>query len=72
MPHRSPITCVDHHAGTDYIRARFREVIEMVKRHGKVITICHFRKNTVPVLKEMFPIIEKEGIEIVHASTLVK
>ena len=63
---------LDHHAGTDYIRARFREVIEMVKRHGKVITICHFRKNTVPVLKEMFPIIEKEGIEIVHASTLVK
>ncbi len=63
---------LDHHAGPDYIRARFREVIEMVKRHGKAITICHFRKNTVPVLKEMFPIIEKEGIEIVHASTLVK
>lgn len=63
---------LDHHSGTDYIRARFREVIEMVKRHGKAITICHFRKNTVPVLKEMFPIIEKEGIEIVHASTLVK
>ena len=63
---------LDHHSGTDYIRARFREVIEMVKRHGKAITICHFRKNTVPVLKEMFPIIEKEGIELVHASTLVK
>lgn len=63
---------LDHHSGTDYIRARFREVIEMVKRHGKAITICHFRKNTIPVLKEMFPIIEKEGIELVHASTLVK
>ncbi|NUM56199.1 MAG: divergent polysaccharide deacetylase family protein [Candidatus Hydrogenedentes bacterium] len=63
---------LDHHAGPDYIRARFKQVIEMVKRHGQAIAICHFRKNTVPILKAMMPQFEKEGIEIVHASTLVR
>ena len=63
---------LDHQSGPDYIRARFKQVIEMVKREGQAICICHFRRNTVPILKAMMPVFEDEGIEIVHASTLVR
>jgi polysaccharide deacetylase 2 family uncharacterized protein YibQ len=63
---------LDHESGQNYIRARFRQLIEIVKRQGSAIAICHFRKNTVPVLREMLPEFEKNGIEIVHASKLIR
>lgn len=63
---------LDHESSQDYIRARFRQLIEIVKRQGSAIAICHFRKNTVPVLREMLPEFEKHGIEIVHASKLIR
>lgn len=63
---------LDHVPAPGLIRARFKEIIEIVKRRGEAICICHFRKNTVPVLKAMLPEFEKEGIEIVHASTLAR
>lgn len=62
---------LDHDGNPDAIRARFKQIMAMVKQRGQAIAICHFRKNTVPVLKAMMPVFEKEGIEIVHASTLV-
>lgn len=63
---------LDHHSGPNYIRARFLQIIDIVKKKRSAIAICHFRPNTVPVLKEMFPEFEREGIEIVHASTMVR
>jgi len=63
---------LDHESGTNYIRARFHQVIDIVKKQGKAIAICHFRRNTVPVLKEMLPVFDQEGIQIVHASTMVR
>ena len=62
---------LDHQSGPGNIRARFTQIIAMVKRQGHAICICHFRKNTVPILKAMMPEFDKEGIEIVHASTLI-
>ena len=63
---------LDHDSRPDCIRARFKQIIEMVKRQGRAICICHFRKNTVPILKDTMPEFAKEGIEIVHASALVE
>lgn len=63
---------LDHESSPSYIRARFNQLIEIVKRQGSAIAICHFRPNTVPILKAYLPVFEKEGIEIVHASTMVR
>ncbi|MBM3290355.1 MAG: divergent polysaccharide deacetylase family protein [Candidatus Hydrogenedentes bacterium] len=63
---------LDHSGAPNAIRARFKQIVELVKRQGQAIGICHFRKNTVPVLKAMMPEFAKEGIEIVHASALVR
>ncbi len=63
---------LDHESKKDYIRERFEQLTEICKKQGSAIAICHFRRNSVAVLREMLPEIKKEGIELVHASELVE
>ncbi len=63
---------LDHESNKKYIRARFRQLIEISMKHGNAIGICHFRRNSVAVLQEMIPEFTKEGIAIVHVSELTE
>lgn len=63
---------LDHESDKQYIRERFQQLIDLVKEQGTAIGICHFRRNSVDVLREMLPEFEKADIEIVHASELVE
>jgi polysaccharide deacetylase 2 family uncharacterized protein YibQ len=39
---------------------------------GYTVAIGHDRPNTIAVLKEMIPIIEKKGIEMTYVSNLAR
>jgi hypothetical protein len=54
------------------IIARFRELMDIAKRTGTAVGICHFRPNTASVMEGMIQEIQREGIDIVHVSTLLR
>ncbi|HOL22839.1 MAG TPA: divergent polysaccharide deacetylase family protein [bacterium] len=63
---------LDNQSDPKYIEGQIRELVETAKKQGKAIGIGHARKNTVAVLKDMLPEIEKEGVEIVPVSSLLE
>jgi len=63
---------LDNKADPDYIKEQIRKLIEVAKKNGKGVAIGHAKRTTLEVLKEMIPEIEKEGIEIVPASSIVE
>ena len=62
---------LDHEPDKKYIRERFNQLIELCEKQGSAIGICHFRRNSVSVLQEKLPELEKHGITLVHASELI-
>ena len=63
---------LDHDNDIEKIRVRFRELMEVAQRDGSAIGICHFRPNTAFILREKLPELRLAGIELVHASELVR
>lgn len=63
---------LDHDDDIDMIRGRFRELMDRAIQEGTAIGICHFRPNSAKVLREMLPELRMAGIELVHASELVR
>jgi len=52
------------------IRMQFAELISKAKRRGYATGIAHPYPETIMVLKEMLPDLEKQGIELVFASDI--
>lgn len=52
------------------IRVQFAELISKAKRRGYATGIAHPYPETIMVLKEILPDLEKEGIELVFASNI--
>lgn len=63
---------LDNQSDPEYIEAQIRKLVEVAKKQGKAIGIGHARKNTIAVLKDVLPEIEKEGVEIVPVSSLLE
>lgn len=63
---------LDNEKDVEYIKERIHLLIEEANRKGQAIGICHVHPATIQALKEMFPIVDKEGIELVYASELAK
>lgn len=63
---------LDNDQDPESIRMCFGELIAIAKATGKAIGICHPHPETISVLKELLPRLEKEGIELVPISDLVK
>jgi len=63
---------LDNQNDPDYIRGQLEELKDKAISEGEAIGIGHCRRNTLDVLTEAVPEIEKEGIEFVFASELVK
>jgi polysaccharide deacetylase 2 family uncharacterized protein YibQ len=53
------------------IRAQMRQLIARAKSEGRAIAIGHIRKNTLSVLRQMIPEMEKEGIQLVRLKDLL-
>ena len=63
---------LDNRPNAAYIRGQFAQLIELAKRRGSAIGICHFRPVTAQVLPEALETIRKQGVEIVHVSDLLE
>ncbi len=63
---------LDNKTDPDYIKEQVRKLVEVAKKNGKAVAIGHAKRTTLKVLKEVIPEIEKEGIEIVPASSIVE
>jgi polysaccharide deacetylase 2 family uncharacterized protein YibQ len=63
---------LDNEPEANYIIGQFNHLMDVAKERGTAIGICHFRTKTVPVLTQMLPQLERNGIELVHVSELLK
>lgn len=64
---------LDNDSDEAQMRARFAELLDTARKNGSAIGICHFRTASVRVLGELLPgLREREGVELVHASQLVR
>lgn len=55
-----------------YIKEQLIKLKNLARRQGNVIAIGHDRPNTLTVLKEMLPLMEKEGYKFVFVSETVR
>jgi hypothetical protein len=63
---------LDNEKQVEYIKEQILLLMKEAKAKGSAIGICHVHPETTKALYEMFPIIEKEGFELVFASDLVE
>lgn len=63
---------LDNESTPEYIEKQIRELVETSRKQGSAIGLGHARKNTIAVLQNIIPEMEKEGVEIVPVSSLLE
>lgn len=63
---------LDNDSSLPYIRSQLRELVRHARARGSAVAIGHFRRNTVTVLEEALPGLEKEGVVLTRMSELVQ
>jgi polysaccharide deacetylase 2 family uncharacterized protein YibQ len=63
---------LDNEKDVEYIKGRLELLMEEAEQKGKAIGICHVHPATMQALREMFPVMDRRGIELVCASQLVE
>lgn len=63
---------LDNMDDPSYIRKQFESLRRFAVRKGRAIAICHDRKNTISVLCDVMPQMERQGIKFVYLSELVE
>lgn len=63
---------IDNENDPIYIRKQIEQAMEIAKRDGSVIAIGHYRRNTLRVIKDMLPLFQQEGIELVRVKELLE
>ncbi|RJP28674.1 MAG: divergent polysaccharide deacetylase family protein [Candidatus Omnitrophota bacterium] len=63
---------LDNSSNPAYIRGQINKLKAIANKRGYAIGIGHDRKNTLMVLKEIMPVIEKEGFKFVLLSQLIR
>ncbi len=63
---------LDNQDDFEYIRGQLIKLKNLSRRQGIAIRIGHDRKNTLRVLKEMLPKLEKEGYKFVFLSQVAR
>lgn len=61
---------LDNESDHDYIREKLYEAAVLANRNGKIITIGHLRPDTITVLKEEIPKLQKLGYSFVSIDSL--
>jgi len=61
---------LDNQNDPDYIRGQVIRLKNLARKQGEAIGIGHDRKNTLKVLMEMLPRLEKEGYKLVFVSEI--
>jgi polysaccharide deacetylase 2 family uncharacterized protein YibQ len=63
---------LDNEQNDAYIRGQIRQAVNLAKRTGRAIAICHPHPTTLQTLAAVLPELQKQGITIVPASRLVR
>ena len=63
---------LDNSEDPEYIKKQILAMRKLAFKKGSVIAICHDRRNTVKVLREMMPELAAAGIRFVYLSELVR
>ncbi|PIQ88093.1 MAG: hypothetical protein COV73_00670 [Candidatus Omnitrophica bacterium CG11_big_fil_rev_8_21_14_0_20_43_6] len=63
---------MDNQDDFEYIQGQLTKLKNLARRQGVAIGIGHDRKNTLMVLKEMLPKLEKEGYKFIFLSQAVR
>ncbi len=61
---------LDNNSDPEYIRGQLYKLKMRARMYGNAVGIGHDRKNTLAVLKEMLPAMEKEGYKFVFVSEI--
>ena len=56
----------------DAIRAEYNRLIDIAQREGTALAIGHPYHQTLEFLKEVLPEVEKQGVELISVSALIK
>jgi hypothetical protein len=62
---------VDIEDKPQFISKRLDTLAEMAFKNGLVVTICHDRPNTVDVLEQKLPELEKKGIKFIRIEDVI-
>lgn len=62
---------IDNKNDHSYIKDRLNDSVQYAKKHGEAIIIGHLKPDTIDVLIEYLPVLEKEGIHIVPLSEVL-
>ncbi len=63
---------LDGEIDEDYIRNQLIRLFEQARQNGRAVGICHPSPETLKVLKEYFPLVERYGLQPVFASEIVQ
>jgi polysaccharide deacetylase 2 family uncharacterized protein YibQ len=63
---------IDNSSDPAYIKGQMLKLQKQADARGYAVGIGHDRKNTIAVLKEMIPLMQKEGYSFVFVSDLLK
>lgn len=63
---------LDNRADTEYIKGQLKKLKYKASAYGQAVGIGHDRPNTLKVLKEAMPQLEREGYRFVFVSDLVR
>jgi polysaccharide deacetylase 2 family uncharacterized protein YibQ len=63
---------LDNEKNVDYIKERLELLMQEAEQEGEAIGICHVHPATLQALKDMFPVMDERGFELVHVSEMLK
>lgn len=63
---------LDNSQDVSAIKVQLASLMKMAVKKGSAVGICHPHRGTIQALTEQLPIMKKQGIRFVYASTLVK
>lgn len=72
VPSLSRNVFLDNQLNHDYISGQFDELISKAKRHNNIIAIAHPHPETISALTKLIPELDKNNIELVSISELLK
>jgi len=63
---------LDNDQDVEAVKKQLREAARVANKRGSAIVICHPHPGTIQALKELMPILHREGINFVSAAQLVR
>lgn len=72
IPRAARQVFLDNENDASYIRQQVRRLVALARQRGEAVAIGHVQRMTGRVLKEMLAEFDRQGVEIVPVSTLVR